>query len=90
MEIPEKHLILQVLGNIIKEYNFQCQVMRIELSSGKLSLQSMYNQLELRYDDLINTKTSCKNSRRKSTFSDSNLDSTKGYASGTEDALLAP
>ena len=48
----------------------------------------MYNQLELRYNDLSSTKTSRKNGRRKSAFSDSDLDSTKESTSGTEDALL--
>ena len=88
MKIPEKHFVLQVLGNLPKEYNIQCQVMRIKLSAGKWLLQSMYNQLELRYDDLSSTKTSCKNGRRKSAFSDSDSDSTKGSANGTEDTLL--
>ena len=63
--------------------------MRIALSAGKLSIQGMYDQLELRYEDLHHTKTSRKNGRRKSAFSDSDSDSSKGSASSTEDALLA-
>ena len=89
MEIPEKHFMLQVLGNLPKEYDIQCQVMRIELSAGKLNLQSMYDRLEMRYDDLTSTKTSRKNGRRKSAFSDSDSDSANDSGSGTEDAMLA-
>ena len=89
MEIPEKHFILQVLRNLPKEYDIQCQVMRIELSAGKLTIQGMYDQLELRYEDLNSTKTLRKNGRRKSAFSDSDSESSKGSASGTEDALIA-
>ena len=77
-----------MLRNLPEEYNIQCQVMRIDLSAEKMLLQSMYNQLELRYDDLSSTNTSCKNGRRKSEFSDSDPDSTKGSTSRTEDALL--
>ena len=46
MEIPEKHFILQVLGNLPREYDIQCQVMQIELSARKLTIQGMYDQLE--------------------------------------------
>ena len=42
IEILEKHFILQVLRNLPKEYNIQCQVMRIELSARKLTIQGMY------------------------------------------------
>ena len=88
MEIPEKHFVLQVLKNLPKEYDIQCQVMRIKLSTRKLSLQSMYNHLELRYDDPSSTKTSCKNGHSKSVFLDNDSDCTKGSTSRTEDALL--
>ena len=38
MKIPDKHLLLQVLGNLPKEYGVQCQMMRIKLYAGKLSI----------------------------------------------------
>ena len=47
MKILDKHFVLQVLGNLPKEYDVQCQMMRIELSARK-----PYEQLELRYNNL--------------------------------------
>ena len=64
----------------------QCQMMQIELSARKLSIESMYKQLELRYNNLCSTKTARKNGCRKSAFSESDSESS---SSGTEDALLA-
>ena len=52
----------------------------------KLSIESMYKQLKLRYNDLCGTKTSRKNSCRKSAFSKSDSESS---SSGTKDALSA-
>ena len=86
MKILDKHFVLKVLGNLPKEYDVQCQMMRIGLSARKISIESMYKQLELCYDDLCGTKTSHKNSCRKSTFFESDSESS---SSGTEDALLA-
>ena len=54
--------------------------MQIELSAGKLLLQSMYDQLELKYDDLSSTKTSRENGCRKFAFSDSDSNSAKESA----------
>ena len=89
MEIPKKHIIPQVLGNLTKEYNIQCQVMGIKLSAGKLTIQGMYNQLEMQFKDLTSTKTLHKNGHRKSAFSWSNIESSKESTSGAEDALVA-
>ena len=47
MKIPDKHFVLQVLGNLPKEYGVQCQMMWIKLSARKLSIESMYKKLEL-------------------------------------------
>ena len=77
MEILEKHFILQVLVNLLREYDIQCQVMWIELSAGKLSIQGMYNQLELWFEDLMSTKTLRNNGHRKSASSDSDLESSR-------------
>ena len=42
IKIPDKYFVLQVLGNLTEEYDVQCQMMRIELSAQKLSIESMY------------------------------------------------
>ena len=57
MKIPDKHFVLQVLGNLPKEYDVQCPMLQIEISAKKLSIDSMYKKLKLRYDDLHGTKT---------------------------------
>ena len=80
MGITDKHFILQVLGNLPKEYDVQCQIMGINISAGKLSIESMYKQLELRYNNLCGTKTERKNVPRKSAFSESDSESS---SSGT-------
>ena len=65
----DTYFVLQVLGNLPKEYDVQCQMMQIKLSAQKISIESMYKQLELRYDNLYGTKTARKNGCMKSTLS---------------------
>ena len=57
MKIPDKNFILQVLGCLPREYDAHCQMMRIGLSSQKLIIECINEQLELCYIDLCGTNT---------------------------------
>ena len=84
--ITDDELMMQILGNLPKQYDVQVQMLKKDLSEGNLDLIKLYDELETRYVDIRGKSKKYlkkKRRRRKSYSSGSSVSS-----SSVEDAYV--